>query len=378
MTGPSPSDAAGRRETTQILGLAEGVSPASLSGIPYSLFRALDRRFPAVRRLDYSLRGPARLAVAAATFRPSRAIWRARFHTSRLSHRALSRTLARRLGELDEECDLALQVLGWVRGQPRPYALYVDQTRLMAERGWPEWMPLARGERPQLLALERSMYEGASHLFTMGTPARDSLVGEYGVDPSRIAVVGGGLSFETLPSQSRISQAPTILFVGRDFERKGGDCLLRAFQRVRAQLPEATLQIVGVSDRIPGEGVIDHGKISSRERLSELYAGARVFCLPSRYEPYGLALIEAMAHGVPCVGATVESIPEILDEGKAGVLVPPGDEEALADALLELLTDDELAGSLGSAGRQRVEAELTWDHVAERMTPALRSVTSPS
>jgi glycosyltransferase involved in cell wall biosynthesis len=355
----------------RILGLVEGGSANRLSGIPDNLFRALERRLPVVRTVDYSLHGPARLAVAAATFRPSRAAWRARFHTSRLSQRALSSALARRLAEVDEEFDLVLQVLAWVRGQPRPYALYVDQTRLMAERGWPEWMPFTGRERAELLSLEREMYGEAIHLFTMGAQARDSLAGDYGVDPSRITVVGGGLSFEPFPAPADLSPDPRILFVGREFERKGGDCLIRAFEAVRRELPDATLDIVGISGRFDAPGVRCHGKVSDRSRLAEHYRSARAFCLPSRYEPYGLVLLEAMAHGVPCVGTTVESIPEILDEGRAGLLVPPGDPGSLADALLRLLTDDDLARSFGATGRRRVEQELTWDHVAERIASVL-------
>src|SRR4029077_2876739 len=138
-------------------------------------------------------------ALAAATIRPSRAAWRARFHTSRMAHRLLSRTLADRIGQLDDDFDLALQVLGWVSGQPRPFALYLDQTRLMAERGWPDWMPLTRRERAEILALERAMYGEAFHVFVMGAQARDSLVGDYGVNPSRVTVVGGGVNFDSMP-----------------------------------------------------------------------------------------------------------------------------------------------------------------------------------
>ena len=60
-----------------------------------------------------------------------------------------------------------------------------------------------------------------------------------------------------------------------------------------------------------------HGKVRDRQELANLYRRARAFCLPSLYEPYGLVLIEAMAHGIPCVGSAVQSIPEILDEGRA-------------------------------------------------------------
>jgi alpha-maltose-1-phosphate synthase len=366
-----PAGFADRYESARILGVVEGESSSALSGVAHHLFNALDKRFPVVHRVDYSLRGVPRLAAAAATFRLSRAAWRARFHTSRLAHRMLSRVLAKRLAEVDQEFDLALQVFGWVRGQPHPYALYVDQTRLLAEQGWPAWLPLARRERSELLALEREMYEKAFHVFVMGGSARDSLVADYGVDPSQVTVAGGGVNFEGLPEPGSPSQDPTILFVGREFERKGGDTLIAAFAMVREQLPDARLHIVGVADRLRMPGVMFHGKVSDRRRLGQLYRKARVFSLPSRYEPFGLALTEAMAHGVACVGTNVQSIPEILAEGRAGLLVPPGEPEPLADALLRLLTDEELARTIGSAGRRWVEQNFTWARVVERMAPVL-------
>jgi glycosyltransferase involved in cell wall biosynthesis len=281
--------------------------------------------------------------------------------------------LSRALTEIDGEFDLALQVFGWVEGQPRPYALYVDQTRLMAERGWPDWIPFTRSERTELLALERTMYERAYHVFVMGKPARQSLVADYGINPSRITVVGGGLNFETPPELGKPSPDPTILFVGKDFERKGGDRLVRAFERVRIEVPQATLHLVGVSGRFDVPGVVVHGKIFNREHLAELYRAARVFCLPSRYEPYGLVLLEAMAHGIPCVGSACESIPEILDDGRAGLVVADSGPAPLADALLELLTDYDRALELGAAGRGWVERSLTWDHVVARMVPVVVS-----
>src|SRR5207248_2118330 len=115
----------------------------------------------------------------------------------------------------------------------------------------------------------------------------------------------------------------------------------------------------------------DHGRVFEAGELERLYAGARVFTLPSRYEPYGLVLVEAMAYGIPCVGTTVQSIPEILDHGRTGLLVPPGDPDALAEALLRLCRDDDLCRRLAAAGRERVARELTWDRVAARMAPIL-------
>jgi alpha-maltose-1-phosphate synthase len=263
-----------------------------------------------------------------------------------------------------------------VSGQPRPYAIYVDQTRLMAERGWPEWMPFSSGEREELLRLERSMYAEAAHLLVMGTPARESLGADYGVEGSRISVVGGGLPYDDPPEPQQLTDEPSIVFIGRDFERKGGRVLLEAFELVQERVPGATLRIVGAARDFDLPGVIGYGKIRDRRELTDLYRRARAFCLPSLYEPYGLVLIEAMAHGIPCIGSAVQSIPEILDEGRAGLLVPPGDAGELAKALIRLLTDDELAGSLAANGPRWVAESLTWDHVATRMAVALKGVGS--
>jgi alpha-maltose-1-phosphate synthase len=357
--------------STDVLGLVEGDPRSALSGVGHHLLDALGRRVSLAGTVDYGAHGAQRLALAAATFRRSRAIWRGRFHTSLLAHRVLSRNLRRRLMQFDGRYRVALQIHGWVSGQPTPYTLFVDQTRLMAEHGWPEWMPLNSRERDQILALEREMYARAAHVFAMGLPGRDSLVSDYGVAAERVTVVGGGLRFDALPSPAPLAADPRILFVGRDFARKGGPVLLRAFERVRDETPEATLHLVGTTAEPSQPGVISHGPISDPHELVRLYGRARVFTLPSLYEPYGLVLIEAMAHGLPCVGSSVQSIPEILDQGRAGILVPPDDPDALAEVLLKLLRDDGLAGDLGRAGREFVEANLTWDHVAERIAPIL-------
>jgi len=354
----------------RILGLSEGDSQMSMSGVPGRLFDALGRRCVVVGRLDYGTVGVRRLALAAASIRTGHAASRARFHAGLRAHRALSSTLAGRLESGVAEFDLAVQVHGWVAGQPRPYAVYVDQTRLMAERGWPAWLPIERRERAEILRLEREMYLTAGHLFTMGKPARESLLNDYGVPPASVSVVGGGLMLESMPAPLELPSKPDILFVGRDFERKGLGFLLRAFALVRRELGDARLRIVGPRRAFHQPGVVNSGRID-RAQLVAMYRSSRVFCMPSRYEPWGLVFPEAMAYGMPCVGSTVQSIPDILDGGNAGLLVDLDDPVRLSEALLRLLTDDRLASRIGLAGRHRVQELYTWEHVAERMSAGL-------
>jgi glycosyltransferase involved in cell wall biosynthesis len=218
------------------------------------------------------------------------------------------------------------------------------------------------------------MYHNAAHVFTMGAPARESLIADYGVAAERITVAGGGLTLERMPEPGTPASEPVIVFVGRDFERKGGEVLLRAFAHVREQVPAARLELIGVERRPVPPGVTSHGKLSDREALAAFYRRARVFCMPSLYEPYGFVFGEAMAHGIPCVGTTVQSIPELLDHGAAGLLVPPGDAVALADALLRLLRDEQLARDLGARGREYVERTQSWDLVAARVADTLAKI----
>ena len=82
--------------------------------------------------------------------------------------------------------------------------------------------------------------------------------------------------------------------------------------------------------------------------LEALFARATVFTMPTLWEPFGIAFLDAMACGVPCVGTAIEAVPEIVEAGRTGVLVPPGDPVALADALVALLADPARAREMGA------------------------------
>jgi glycosyltransferase involved in cell wall biosynthesis len=267
--------------------------------------------------------------------------------------------------------DVAIQVFRGFSLGSLPYLLYVDTTAALS-RSWSDWTPFDEDELGR--QTELGLFERALHVFTMGGPAAASLTGDYAIPAERVTAVGGGLNLESLPRGCAALADPVVLFVGRDFRRKGGDCLLEAFRRVRQSLPEARLLIVGTSAVSAEPGIEVLGEVDDRQRLFELYSAAALFCLPSRFEPYGLALIEAMAHGLPCVGTTGGAMEEIVVDGETGVLVPPDDPVSLADTLLALLRDRALAAGLGRAGRARVESELTWDHVVDRMSPVLREL----
>jgi glycosyltransferase involved in cell wall biosynthesis len=153
-----------------------------------------------------------------------------------------------------------------------------------------------------------------------------------------------------------------VLFVGTVEPRKGIDVLLAAHAALRRQgHPDLRLVIAGppgwgLTPALDGPGVVAPGRIDEAT-LDALYRGAAALALPSRSEGFGLPALEGMARGCPVVASDAGALPEVV--GDAGLLVPPGDPEALAAALDRVLTDDSLAAALGAAGHRRA-ATFTW------------------
>jgi len=367
----------------RLVGLAQGdpVSPTTGSGAAAKfVLDALGRRHRMVARRGVELSRAQRLAIAAATAHLDRGRWRTRFNWhGRRALDARSRNSASVLRSIDEPFDLVFQVFGLFRTRGAPYALYIDNTVELSQRHWPGWAGVEGKQLERLYDWERELYGEALHVFAQGSPHADSVISHYGVPAERVSVVGGGANFEPLPTLSRAPREPVVLFVGRDWHRKGGDWLIEAWRGVHERHPEATLRIVGTDDAPAGEpGVEVLGTVSGRDRMAALYEGARVFCLPSRYDPYGLAISEAMAYGLPCVVTRVGALDEVVSERETGLIVEPGDVAALAGAIDALLGDPDRAEALGQAGRKRVETHVNWDAVVERMQPGLERALSVS
>jgi glycosyltransferase involved in cell wall biosynthesis len=155
-----------------------------------------------------------------------------------------------------------------------------------------------------------------------------------------------------------------IIFIGSLEERKGIKYLLKAFPLIKASVPDVKLLIVGKP--LPGQkGYLNMLKnlakdqniifAGTRPDVYDIIAAGDILAAPSLSEAFGRTVIEAMACGKPVVASNVGGIPEIVEDGKTGILVPPKDEKAIADAVIKLFTSKDLAGSMGAAGRKRAE-----------------------
>jgi glycosyltransferase involved in cell wall biosynthesis len=211
----------------------------------------------------------------------------------------------------------------------------------------------------------------------------------YGVPAERLAVVPEPVDLEVWDDQFARARegggarraGPVVLCVARMYARKRIADLLRAAPRVRAAVPGVRFRVVGrgpewdAVQRLHAElgldGLVDLlGDVSLAELAAE-YVAADVFCLPSVQEGFGIVFLEAMAAGLPVVACRAAAIPEVVLDGTTGVLTPPRDPEALAQALAALLTDRDRARALGRAGRRRAEAFST-RRIAELCLEAVR------
>lgn len=183
-------------------------------------------------------------------------------------------------------------------------------------------------------------------------------------------------------AESQISRKPwSLLFLGRLGQRKGIFDLLEVVSRLKADFPDLELLCGGDGD---AEAVMRRAKvlgIQERIRLlgwvrgqekQALLASAGVFVLPSYHEGLPMSVLEAMAAGLPVVSTRVGGIPDAVTSGKEGVLVEPGDVDALEAALRRLLSSPELAREMGEAGLRKVAAEFEADKVIPQIEALYR------
>ena len=230
---------------------------------------------------------------------------------------------------------------------------------------------------------ERAALAAVRHVIVSSPSTARLLAKDYGVTEKRVTVALPGTDVPTAAREERIGSV-ALLAVGSMVPRKGYDVLLAALSELRDL--DWRLTVAGAQDRDPATaakiesqiaelGLQEHvtlrGALPS-DRLGELYAAADVFVLASRFEGYGMAYADAVAHGLPIIGTTAGAIPETVPEG-AGILVPPDDVAALTTALRTMVTDRETRARYAAAAREAAGKLPTWEAAAQAFVQVLRS-----
>jgi glycosyltransferase involved in cell wall biosynthesis len=243
---------------------------------------------------------------------------------------------------------------------------------------------ISAAEAGSFRARERAALAMTDNVVVTSPSTGRLLTSEYGVDPDDITVALPGNEPKTRATGSRDGTL-MLLAVGPLVQRKGYDVLVTALADLK-ELPwrltiagdrtrspavatavEADILRHGLADRIELTGAVPDA------HLQELYAGADLFVLPSRFEGYGMAFAEALAHGLPVIGTTAGAIPETVP-ADAGLLVPPDDPQALTSALRRLICDADERRRFATAARDAAARLPTWRQSAELFARAIEAV----
>jgi glycosyltransferase involved in cell wall biosynthesis len=222
--------------------------------------------------------------------------------------------------------------------------------------------------------VDRAFARPARRLIAISDAVRRFLE-RAGHDPAKLLTIRYGLDelpaarSEPTPAAAGIpADAPLALAVGRLIAQKDHTTLLRAFALVHETVPEAHLAILGAGPLeaelrglVAGLGLDAVVALPGRTDIRDWLERAQVFVHTSRWEGFGIALLEAMLAGLPVVATNVSAVPEVVADGETGILVEPGDHDRIAEALRSLLSDPARARAraLGEAGRHRALTEFS-------------------
>jgi glycosyltransferase involved in cell wall biosynthesis len=253
-----------------------------------------------------------------------------------------------------------------------PHFVYTDHTHLV-NLSYPTFREVDLFT-PSWIACEKRIYQSARRVFTMSNHVRRSVIEQYEIRPEKVTTIGAGshAAGTEWPRSLESFAAQNILFVGVDWERKGGPQLVEAFRKVLKIYPKATLTIVGCSPDLHVPNCTVVGRVPLEE-VDSWYAKASVFCMPTWVEPFGIAFVEAHLHRLPVVAPALGALPDIVQSGHSGILVPPGDIDRLAEAIMELLESPSKSLAYGAAGYASASTKFTWNSVGNRLRHAICS-----
>lgn len=360
---------------------SEPYSPRTWSGSSPFLLRAMESADLLNKAVGIRVPSLPHNLLLAKNFSRDRAVWRKHFYFDPAYRKALTQAASR----VSDTSSILMQI-GHMFSLPEVFPAHKtisyhdgNLAELLANGFGMEGVSRVRID--QALRYEEQAARAMTAVFTFSDYLRQSFIKNYGVPSDRVFNVGGGINLEELPElpPEKDYRTARILFIGTEFTRKGGPQLLEAFRIVRQSISSAELHIVGPIqlNNLPA-GTVLHGHLSKsdpeqRRKLDSLFREATLFVLPSLYEPFGIAPLEAMLYRLPAVVTDAWALREFVTPGVNGALVEKGSIEDLATTLIQLLSHPDSLAEMGQRGRETVLARYTWPSVVDRMVAVIRS-----
>jgi glycosyltransferase involved in cell wall biosynthesis len=351
----------------------------SWSGTPWQLRRTLAERTTVID-LGMELSDPTRQALRAVGLRRTPTGWRSMWRQHELTQRIVEHRIKSNVRA--ETPDVILEIQDLVR-LPRPYMVLQDLNyRLLLEHfgrgGVPHFRQLSRRRVDALLARQERIYESAAILLPMSRWLADSLR-RSGIEEGRIRVLNPGVNasrYSDLPvAERRLGSTMKLLFVGRDFDTKGGAQVVKAFALLRESYGDGIRLTIAGPRRWPLDcaipiGIDFLGPVSASV-VGDLMDKHDLFVMPSLFEGFGIVFAEALIRGLPCVARNSCAMPEIVDRKSGGRLVNSESPDELAAVIVEALADDDLYRECAlRVGARR--QHFSWERAADEVMVAAK------
>lgn len=216
--------------------------------------------------------------------------------------------------------------------------------------------------KPFINKCEIKAYQDATMIFPFGSLVAHSLITQYEIPKEKVLVVSAGSNVKD-DSSGRYNPekyfSKNILFVGVEWERKGGPILLEVFKRILEKFPDASLTIVGCSPKnitLPNCNIV--GKIPV-DQVYKYYNIASIFCLPTMREPFGIVFVEAMSYSLPIIANNIGSIPDLVQNGFNGYLID-NNVNQYTNAICKLFDNPSLCREMGENGYSNAQNKFQW------------------
>ncbi|MBM45932.1 MAG: glycosyl transferase family 1 [Acidimicrobiaceae bacterium] len=266
------------------------------------------------------------------------------------------------------------------------HPITVDR-RLETKHATTPWKRFTKNRFYAFTTMQTKVAKKLPRILTVSSNSYDDIVKDHGVDPERLHIVHVGVDTKQFRPLKDVDVVPGRLMTtaSADVAMKGLAFLLEALAKLRAEDDTIHLVIIGkpkydskatqLIKELDLSRSIEFISGVSDQRIVELYNEAQLAVVPSLYEGFSLPAIEAMSCGVPLIATTGGALPEVVGEdGVTALQVPPGDSEALVQKIKWALKETDLRSTVGTAGRQRVINNFSWEITAEQTVEHYRAL----
>ena len=214
---------------------------------------------------------------------------------------------------------------------------------------------------------QKKFYEHCSGIFTMGEWLADYMVNYCNIPREKVHAVGAGINIPYIEEQKACRTGNKILFVGKDFRRKGGHLVVEAFKVLHEKDQSVELIIVGPQKApVPiTDGIKFVGNIPINE-IIEYYRTSDIFCMPSYFEAYGIVIAEALCYGLPCITRNMYAMKEMIADGLNGYLIDNDNINVLADKMALLLKNRDIHSYVAQKHDEYMQ-KYSWSRIVNEM-----------